>query len=79
MSTEPSLSLDAIDAALARCMKAHPPEGLERSLHPDADALASEWALMLYLDKTELALRGLDRTFLQAFARWDGRDPEPGA
>ena len=71
MSTEPCLSFAAIHAALSRCMQEHPPQGLERSLHPDADALASKWALMSYLNETEIALRGLDETFLQAFSRWD--------
>ena len=41
--TEPSGGLDAeltftaLHAALDRCMGAHPPEGLERSLHPDGE------------------------------------------
>ena len=65
-----SLSFDAIHAALSRCMDAHPPQGLERSLHPDADVLANKWALLSYLRESELATGDADEVFLTVLTRW---------
>ena len=43
-----------LHAALTRCMETHPPVGLERSLHPDANTLAGLWGLMSYQRLTEV-------------------------
>ena len=65
-----SLSFRAIDAALTRCMEAHPPEGLERRMHPDANTMAGLWAQML-VDRVDTVPRaGINQDVMAALERW---------
>ena len=60
----------AIDAALTRCMEAHPPEGLERRMHPDANTMAGLWAQML-VDRVDTVPRaGINPDVMAALERW---------
>ena len=65
-----SLSFRAIDAALTRCMEAHPPEGLERRMHPDANTMAGLWAQMLVDRIDAVPLASVKPDVLAAGERW---------
>ena len=65
-----SLSFRAIDAALARCMEAHPPEGLERRMHADANVMAGLWAQMLVDRIDAVPLASVKPDVLAAWERW---------
>ena len=65
-----SLSFRAIDAALTRCMEAHPPEGLERRMHPDANTMAGLWAQMLVDRIDAVPLASVKPDVLAAWERW---------
>ena len=69
-SGDEELSFDSLHSALGRCMASHPPEGLERSLHPDANALATLWGLMSYLGARAVPLSQVDPLVLQTYRRW---------
>ena len=64
------LSFESLHSALGRCMAAHPPEGLERSLHPDADMLANLWGLMAYQGTRSVAICEVDAAVLVVYERW---------
>lgn len=64
------LTVDDLQQALARCMKAHPPEGLERALHHDADLIAGPWALMMYERIPSVVIEELTPGVLDAYRRW---------
>ena len=64
------LSFDSLHSALGRCMAAHPPEGLERSLHPDANTLATLWGLMAYQGVSSVAISDVDQAVLTVYERW---------
>ena len=66
------LTFTALHAALDRCMGAHPPEGLERSLHPEANALANLWGLMAYQRIAAVPIADVDPTVLAVYQRWSG-------
>ena len=66
------LTFDALHSALARCMAAHPPEGLERSLHPDANTLATLWGLMAYQRSRSVPVADVDQEVLVVYERWAG-------
>ena len=66
------LTFAALHAALDRCMSAHPPEGLERSLHPDANALANLWGLMAYQRISAVPIADVDPSVLVVYKRWSG-------
>ena len=65
-----SLSFRAIDAALTRCMEAHPPEGLERRMHPDANTMAGLWAQMLVDRIDAVPLASVKPDVLAVWERW---------
>lgn len=64
------LTLEQLQRALARCMEAHPPEGLERSLHADADRLAGLWALMTYERIPSVELEQVEPVVMDVYRRW---------
>ena len=64
------LTFTALHAALDRCMGAHPPEGLERSLHPDANTLATLWGSMAYQRITAVPVADVDPSVLFVYLRW---------
>lgn len=66
------LTLDALQAALARCMAVHPPEGAELRLHKDANRMADLFGLMVYQRVTSVALADIEAGILDAYRRWDG-------
>ena len=70
-----ALTLDALQAALDRCMTVHPPAGLDRQLHVDASSLAGLWGLMLYERATEVPIDSVSDKVLLAYRRWSGDDP----
>lgn len=64
------LTVAQLHAALSRCMEAHPPEGLELSLHADANCIAGLWGLMSYQRITSIPVSEVDAKVLEAFGRW---------
>jgi hypothetical protein len=51
-------------------MEAHPPEGLERRMHPDANTMAGLWAQML-VDRVDTVPRaGINPDVMAALERW---------
>jgi len=75
-----NITLDALQAALARCMAIHPPEGAERRLHPDANRLADLFGLMVYEHAPSVPRAQVAPDILEIYARWQGPMPVvPGA
>lgn len=72
---EDAISLDALQAALARCMAIHPPEGPERRLHPDANRLADLFGLMVYERSPSVLRSQVAPDILEIYARWQGPMP----
>ena len=70
MTTPAVLKLSDLHTALDRCMRAHPPEGKELSLHPDANALADVWARMLVERVEAVASADLKPRVLEVYGRW---------
>jgi hypothetical protein len=64
------LSLVELQAALEHCMKEHPPQGLERAMHKDADRMAGLWAVMHLERIDKVPLNSVDSRILEAFGRW---------
>lgn len=64
------VTLDQLQRALARCMEAHPPEGLERSLHRYANRLAGLWGLMTYERTPAIAVNQIEPVVLEVYRRW---------
>lgn len=48
----------------------HPPEGLERSLHRDANRLAGLWGLMTYERTPAIAVNQIEPVVLEVYRRW---------
>jgi hypothetical protein len=69
MTTE-LLTFAELDAALERCMLAHPAIGDERRMHPDANAMANLWAPMVLRRQADVLVAGVDQRVLIAFRRW---------
>jgi hypothetical protein len=69
MTTE-VLTFAELDAALERCMRAHPAIGDERRMHPDANAMADLWAPMVLRRQVEVLVAGVDERVLSAFRQW---------
>lgn len=65
-----SLRFTDIDAALTKCMHAHPPQGQEYRLHPDAQAMADTWARMVCTGAELLPLKAITTETLLAMQRW---------
>ena len=70
MPTPTVLMLADLQKALDRCMRAHPPEGIERSLHPEANALADVWARMLVERIDTVPTADLKPRVLEVYGRW---------
>ncbi|WP_374684722.1 DUF3717 domain-containing protein [Variovorax sp. ZS18.2.2] len=51
-------------------MRAHPPSGMERRLHVDANAMAELWARMLVTRTTSVVINDVDPDTLAALNRW---------
>lgn len=68
--SEERLSFAQVQRALMRCMAAHPPAGLELTLHPEANALADVFGLMSYTRMTDIERGALKPGQLEAFERW---------
>jgi len=69
-----TLSFEAVDGALSRCMEAYPPEGMERRLHPDANTMAGLWARMVCGQIKSVPLVDVGVSTLDALSRWGGLD-----
>ena len=69
------ISVDALQAALARCMAIHPPEGPERRLHPDANRMADLFGLMVYERSSSVRRADVAPDILEIYARWRGPMP----
>ncbi len=67
-----TLTRDELHRALSRCMDAHPPEGIELRLHPDANSMAGLWGLMLYERTTSVPIDQMEAEVLDAYRRWSG-------
>ncbi len=64
------LHLADLYRALERCMAAHPPNGTDHHLHPDANALADLWAPM-HLGRLEsMPLEAVAPHVREAYGRW---------
>lgn len=72
--TNEALTFAALHAALDRCMRAHPPIGDERRMHPDANAMADLWAPMVLGRLTEVSVDAVDGRVMAAFLRWQAPD-----
>ncbi|WP_208512325.1 hypothetical protein [Variovorax paradoxus] len=59
-----------LDAALTRCMSAHPPVGQERRLHPDAQLMAGLWAEMTVSQRMTTAAAEVKPAIKEAVLRW---------
>lgn len=64
-------------AALSRCMAEHPPEGLEKAMHPDADRMAGLWAVMHLENIETVPLANVKPQVLQAFGNWQAGAAKP--
>ncbi len=64
------LTFVELDQALSRCMAAHPPEGTDLKMHPDANRMADLWAAMTIERSTSVPLADVDPRVLEAFQRW---------
>ncbi len=64
------LTLEQLQGALARCMEAHPPQGLERALHSDADRLAGLWGLMIYERSADISVDQVEPEVRDVYRRW---------
>lgn len=62
------ISFDEIDAALSRCMAAHPPVAPEFILHEDASRMAGLWAEMLLAGAKSEGFE--DERIWSALRRW---------
>lgn len=70
MSTSNSIPVNDLQAALARCMTAHPPKGQELKLHRDASLMADVFGVLIY-EKAHLCdLAGLEDRHREAIQRW---------
>ncbi len=74
MGTE-FITLDELQAALARCMAFHPPEGAERRLHKDANRLADLFGLMVYERARSVPRANVAADILEIFTKWAGPTP----
>jgi hypothetical protein len=70
-----TLTFDDLHRALSRCMTAHPPQGIELSLHADANRLAGLWGLMSYQRTQSVPLGEVDPRVLDAYRRWTAEGP----
>jgi hypothetical protein len=68
--TSELLMFAELDAALERCMKAHPTIGDERRMHPDANTMANLWAPMVLRRQSNVLVADVDERVLVAFRRW---------
>ena len=64
------LTIQALQAALGRCMTAHPPEGRELRLHRDADRMAGVLGLMIYHHVESIPMVDVEQTACEALQRW---------
>lgn len=62
-----------LQAALDRCMKAHPPAGHELQLHPDANSMSDLWAVMALEGTPSVPTASVDPRVMEAFRRWDAQ------
>lgn len=65
-----ALTFEALHAALSRCMEAHPPDGAELRLHPDANTLAGLWGLMSYEKTQAVPVEQVKPSVMEAYRRW---------
>jgi hypothetical protein len=64
-----------LQAALSRCMEAHPPSQPGHVLHPDASKMADLWAAMLIANRqAAIPKKNVTGPILDAFNTW--RQPE---
>ncbi len=64
------ISFAEVQAALQRCLKEHPPEGLDRLLCPDANLLATVFGEMNYGREQARAAAAFTDDPRAAFERW---------
>lgn len=64
-----------LDAALTRCMSAHPPVGQERRLHPDAQLMAGLWAEMTVSRRMSTPAAEVKLAIKEAVLRWSLTPP----
>lgn len=64
-----------LDAALTRCMAAHPPVGQERRLHPDAQVMTGLWAEMTVAQRMSTSVNEVEPAVRDAVQRWTHTQP----
>lgn len=64
------LSFVGLQAALDRCMAAHPVDGREHRMHADANAMADLWAPMALQSCQSVNLEKVDDHVFQVYLRW---------
>ncbi|MGC8855134.1 MAG: hypothetical protein ACP5OY_09545 [Halothiobacillaceae bacterium] len=69
-------SIDEIIKALNRCMKQHPPEGIEKRLHPDANLLAEIVGEMCWRKLDDIPARVIQGEHLEALLKWHTPDED---
>lgn len=66
------LTVVALQAALDRCMEAHPPSGHAHEMHPDANRMADLWASMVYTGCQAVDVSTVKPAIIEAYLRWSG-------
>lgn len=69
-----TLSYVELDRALSRCMEEHPPQGIERQMHPDAHVMSGLWAFMTYMRLDLVDVNTIKPAVVEAIARWTERN-----
>jgi hypothetical protein len=64
------VTLVQIQAALERCMQAHPPTDAARTHHPDADHIGTLWATIHLARATHIDIGQLDQRQLDVLRSW---------
>jgi hypothetical protein len=64
------VTLVQIQAALERCMQAHPPTDVARVLHPEADRIATLWATLHLSRVTHIDTGQIDQRQRDALRSW---------
>ena len=64
------LTFDELHRAVARCMDAHPPAGLDFQMHSDANVIAGLWDLISYERSSSVPFDQIKPEVLDAYRRW---------
>jgi hypothetical protein len=77
MADTTAIALNDLILALDRCMKANPQTGNEHCMHPDANAMADPFAVMVVGRLPQLDVALLKPAAVAAYGRWSLGRGEP--